>query len=111
MTLKPLAVAFLAGAALAGCNGPDPFYDARSGEIFEPYGTVYDCRIAAEKYGAQNVWRGLAGGRQNLGFGEYRNISREACFPSRAQCEYWSAQMDGALYRVTTNSCRQGYRG
>lgn len=111
MNLRPLAVVLFAGALVGSCTGPDTYYDLRTGEIFEPYGTAYDCRIAAEKYGAQTVWRGLAGGRQSLGFGQYRNISREACFPTRAQCEYWSAQMDGAIHRITTNSCRRGYRG
>lgn len=106
----PLIIATLfAGLALAGCNGADTYYDLRNGTIYEPYGTQHDCRIASEKYGAQNVWRGLVGGLQSWG-DNTRNISREACFPNRAECEYWSAQMSGALVRIYTNSCKPGYR-
>ncbi len=110
-TMRAVALALLAGAVLSGCNGRDTFYDARSGEVFEAYGTAYDCRIASSKYGAQNVWRGLAGGRLHIAPGESRNISREACFPSEAECQYWSAQMDGAITRIVTNSCTRGWRG
>lgn len=109
--LRTFAPLLFAAAILAACTGSDTYYDLRSGWIFEPYGTANDCKVAARRHGAQNVWRGLAGGIQHLGFGQYRNISREACFPTEAACQYWAAQMDGALYRVTTLSCTPGYRG
>lgn len=100
--LLPLACL---GALALGGWGPSTYYDHRTGWVFDPAGTPLDCAVVAEQRAPGTYWRGLAGGHISLGIHEVRVISREACFDTLAACEYWRAQMDGALTRVTTSEC------
>lgn len=108
--LRGLALVVAAGIGSLGLAGwgASTFYDHRSGWIFDPYGTEYDCKIVAEKHAPGTYWRGLAGGRIFLGPHETRNIAREVCFPSRGECEYWLAQMSAAFTRMTSGQCTRG---
>ncbi|WP_321505229.1 hypothetical protein [Breoghania sp.] len=90
---------------LAGCYGASTFYDHRTGWVFDPSGTEYDCAVVASSHAPGSYWRGLAGGRIFLGPHETRNIAREACFPSRGECRYWLEQMRAAMTIVSSAEC------
>ncbi|MEI2384597.1 hypothetical protein [Breoghania sp. JC706] len=101
----PVLAAAGIALVLAGCYGASTYYDHRSGWVFDPTGTDLDCSVVASNSAPGTYWRGLAGGRIFLGPHETKNISREACFKSEAQCQYWLTQMSAALTLMTAGEC------
>lgn len=79
----------------------DPAY------VPQTYGTQYDCKAMSQKYGAQNVWRGLIGGRKQVDL-RVSQYSREGCFKTQAECQAFLTYMSGYFLQVFTQSCRKG---
>ena len=74
----------------------------------QTYGTRYDCKAAKQKYGAQNVWHGLIGGRKQVDIRRVRQFSREGCFQTEAECKAFLNYMSTYFLQVFTSSCRKG---
>lgn len=104
----PIIAAAVLALGLAGCYGASTYYDHRTGWVFDPVGTPYDCSIVAENNAPGTYWRGLAGGRLFLGPHETRNVAREACFKTENQCRYWLTQMSAALTHMPAGECTRG---
>lgn len=112
--LAALALALALGAtqampAQAGLLGDLLFSPTEDPEyVPETYGTRYDCKQVIAKYGADNVWHGLIGGRKQVDIRRVRQFSREGCFKTQAECKAFLTYMSGYFLQVFTSSCRKG---
>ncbi|MCA1298402.1 hypothetical protein [Stappia indica] len=117
---RPLTATVLAASlTLAACSPTSTTTGSVVGDIlFAPtydeayvpqtYGTRYDCRAMAAQYGADNIWRGLVGGRKQVDF-KTRPYSREGCFQTEAECRAFVSYISGFLLQTFTRECRKGY--
>ncbi|MBA5779071.1 hypothetical protein H2509_18230 [Stappia sp. F7233] len=72
------------------------------------YGTPYECRTAAARYGGANVWRANIGGRV-FDIDQQRPVGREACFQTQAECFAFLNLMEGYIDMVISRTCTRGY--
>ncbi|ADZ71395.1 hypothetical protein [Polymorphum gilvum] len=115
--MKSRMVACIAAALIAVSV---PLESARAGLLYdllfaptydpdyvpEVYGTPYDCRPYRASGQTAGVWRGLIGGQSRTGSGTLRQISQEACFASRQDCEAYLVMMRRYIDMVFTHECR-----
>lgn len=114
---SPVLALALAATLAVGAGAPAQASSLLSDLLFAPtrdpeyvpqtYGTQYDCRIATERYGRDGVWRGLIGGRKQVGIRVLQD-SREGCFRTEAECRAFLTYMSGYFLQVFTSSCRKG---
>lgn len=117
MGLSKLNISGLARAAfgavalltLAACQAQSPsdllFGPTRSTTyVPETYGTQYDCKVFRAA-GNTSGWRGIVGGKK-YDFDRTSNVSREACFQTRAECNAFLSLMSGYVDLAIYSRCQ-----
>ncbi|MTI18932.1 hypothetical protein E1162_16940 [Rhodobacteraceae bacterium RKSG542] len=114
MKNKKLIATVMLAAVVAACARPPStnYLEQRlipkSGRVHPTVaGTQYDCKIAAARFGPENVWQANVGGRV-FDYDSPYNVSTVACFETQVDCEAYLYLMNGYLDQIITSRCHLG---